>query len=166
LEAKKMKSKRLRDVFLFISSIAVCQLAGFIGSVFTAPNINTWYAGLRKPFFTPPDWVFAPVWTALYTMMGVSLFLIWRKGLRDNNIREAFIMFMVQLILNTGWSIVFFGTHSILGGFLVIAVMCMAILFTTVLFYAISPAASILLLPYLLWVSFASVLNLAFLLKN
>jgi len=161
-----MKSKKLKEVFLFILSLAVCQLAGFIGSVFTAPNIKTWYAGLNKPFFTPPNWVFAPVWTTLYILMGISLFLIWRKGLREKNIREAFIMFMVQLILNAGWSIVFFGTHSILGGFLVIAVMCMAILLTMVLFYGISSLASILLLPYLMWVSFASVLNFALLLKN
>ena len=161
-----MKSKKPKEVFLFILSLAVCQLAGFIGSVFTAPNIKTWYAGLNKPFFTPPNWVFAPVWTTLYILMGISLFLIWRKGLREKNIREAFIMFMVQLILNAGWSIVFFGTHSILGGFLVIAVMFMAILLTMVLFYSISPLASILLLPYLMWVSFASVLNFVLLLKN
>jgi translocator protein len=161
-----MKNKKLIDVFLFIVSIAVCQLAGLIGSVFTAPNIKTWYAGLNKPFFTPPNWVFAPVWTTLFIMMGISLFLIWRKGLREKNIREAFIMFMVQLILNAGWSIVFFGTHSILGGFLVISALCIAILFTAALFYAVSRAASILLLPYLLWVSFASVLNFALLIKN
>ena len=161
-----MKSKKLREVFLFILSLVVCQLAGFVGSVFTAPNIKTWYSGLNKPFFTPPNWVFAPVWTTLYILMGISLFLIWRKGLREKNIREAFIMFMVQLILNAGWSIVFFGTHSILGGFLVIAVMFMAILLTMVLFYSISPLASILLLPYLMWVSFASVLNFVLLLKN
>jgi len=161
-----MKSKKLREVFLFILSLVVCQLAGFVGSVFTAPNIKTWYSGLNKPFFTPPNWVFAPVWTTLYILMGISLFLIWRKGLREKNTREAFIMFMVQLILNAGWSIVFFGTHSILGGFLVIAVMFMAILLTMVLFYSISPLASILLLPYLMWVSFASVLNFVLLLKN
>jgi tryptophan-rich sensory protein len=161
-----MKSEKIRGAFLFILSLALCQLAGLIGSIFTVPNIKTWYSGLNKPSFTPPNWIFAPVWTALYILMGISLFLILRKGLREKNIREAFMMFMVQLILNAGWSIVFFGTHSILGGFLVISVLWASILVTIILFYGISHLASIMLLPYLLWVSFASVLNFSLFLRN
>ena len=161
-----MKNKTLIDIFKLLASIIVCQLAGLIGSIFTVTAIPTWYAALQKPAFNPPNWIFAPVWTSLYLLMGISAFIIWRKGLSSSGVKEALIVFVVQLILNASWSIVFFGLKSPLSGAVVIIILWIAILFTVVRFFKISMTASLLLLPYLLWVSFAAVLNISIWLLN
>jgi tryptophan-rich sensory protein len=141
-----------------VTSIVICQAFGLLGAVFTSPAIATWYAGLNKPFFNPPNWLFAPVWTLLYLAMGVSLYLVWeRKGEAD--IKPALVIFAVQLVLNLTWSILFFGLKLpgiALGEILVLWVV---ILLTIVKFWPLSKTASYLLVPYLLWVSFASLLN-------
>jgi len=142
-----------------IVSVIACLAAGAIGSIFTRSAIPTWYATLAKPSFSPPDWLFAPVWTSLYILMGVAAFLVWRKGLENKQVRIALIVFLVQLILNALWSIAFFGLQCPLCGLTIISVLWLAILATTILFYRVSRVASVLLWPYLLWVSFASVLN-------
>ena len=142
-----------------IVAIVVCELAGIIGSLFTTPSIPGWYAGLVKPSFNPPAWVFAPVWTTLYAMMGLAAWLIYEKGLKRPEVKKALTVFAVQLVLNTLWSIVFFGAHQLLGAVIVIVLLWAMILWTILLFRKISKAAAWLLVPYILWVSFASVLN-------
>jgi len=142
-----------------IVSIAVCQSAGLIGSLFTTPAIPTWYAELRKPDFSPPNWVFAPVWTALYTLMGVAAWLIWRKGWSAPGARTALTVFVVQLVLNSLWSVLFFGLRSPSLAFVEILALWCAILLTMILFFRMCRASGWLLLPYFAWVSFAAVLN-------
>jgi tryptophan-rich sensory protein len=142
-----------------IGSIIVCQVAGIIGALFTSPAIKGWYSNLNKPSFNPPNWIFGPVWTALYLLMGISLFLVWKKYNGDSNIKIALTIFFFQLVLNTLWSIMFFGLRNPVAGFIVIVVLWIAILLTIISFYKYSITASMLLIPYILWVSFATVLN-------
>jgi benzodiazapine receptor len=150
-----------RDIIKLVVSIVACQGAGAIGSIFTTPAIPTWYATLKKPFFTPPSWLFAPAWITLYLLMGIAAFLIWRKGLGQKGVRAALVVFLVQLVLNALWSVVFFGLQSPLWGVVVILALWVAILLTIIRFFKLSTAAGALLVPYILWVSFASVLNVA-----
>lgn len=142
-------------------SVLICQMAGVIGSSFTRPSIPTWYAALAKPSFTPPNEVFAPVWITLFLLMGISLFLVWRRGGSDQKVRKALAFFLGQLVLNVSWSVAFFGLHSVPAGLGVIIALWVMIGLTMVSFARISRAAGILLAPYLLWVSFAAVLNAA-----
>jgi tryptophan-rich sensory protein len=141
--------------------LGVCQLAGFIGSIFTRPAISTWYAELIKPRFTPPDWVFGPTWISLYILMGIAAFLVWRKGLHHQVVRRALAIFGVQLVLNALWSFLFFGLRSPLAGVIGIFILGIAIILTIRSFLKVSRTAGLLLIPYFLWVSFASGLNLS-----
>lgn len=154
-----MGNVSVKNIIKLVVSVVVCLAAGAIGSVFTRSAIPTWYATLVKPPFNPPNWLFAPVWTLLYILMGVSAFLVWRKGLENRQVRAALIIFLVQLILNALWSVVFFGLESPLYGLIVIVILWAAILITVIMFFRISRLASILLWPYLAWVSFAAILN-------
>lgn len=149
----------MKNIIKLLISIIICQAAGLIGSFFTRPNIPTWYAALKKPSIASPNWVFAPVWTILFLLMGIALYLIWRQGLNNPSVRSAFIIFILQLIINILWSVIFFYFMFPLGGFVIIIALWLLILLTIIHFYSISRAAGILLMPYLLWVSFASVLN-------
>ena len=142
-----------------IFSIFICLFAGFIGSYFTTPAIPTWFATLQKPSFAPPNWVFAPVWTSLYILMGISLFLVWQKGREDKTVKAAIYLFAGQLVLNALWSFVFFGLRSPLLGLIEIIILWIAILATILSFMKISRTAAYLLIPYILWVSFASIVN-------
>jgi translocator protein len=157
---------KITDVPKLLTSLLLCQAAGVIGSFFTIRSVDTWYVGIRKPFFNPPDSVFAPVWIVLYALMGISLFLIWRKGSDGGFPARAFSVFILQLILNSFWSFAFFGCRSSLAGFIVIVLLWVAIIWTIVLFLRISRMAAIFLFPYILWVSFALVLNGAIVLMN
>ena len=154
-----MERHRTTDILKLVASIIICQLAGFIGSIFTRPSIPTWYASLEKPSFTPPNWLFAPVWTALFLLMGVSVFLVWRDRSGSQRGRIALTIFAIQLVLNMVWSIAFFGFRSPLAGLIVILVLWVAILSTILNFLKVSEIAGILLFPYILWVTFAAVLN-------
>ncbi|MEN9390449.1 MAG: hypothetical protein RLZZ283_549 [Candidatus Parcubacteria bacterium] len=148
----------LREWGVLVACIAVCQLAGLIGTIFTLDAIPTWYAFLDKPSFSPPNWLFGPVWTALYTLMGVSLYLVWRtptSGVRSLGLR----WFGVQLVLNALWSILFFGLQNPLYGLVCIILMLASIVVTTRYFNRVSSLAAWLLAPYILWVSFATLLN-------
>ncbi|RJP74064.1 MAG: tryptophan-rich sensory protein [Candidatus Zixiibacteriota bacterium] len=140
-------------------AVVVCQLAGAVGSLFTRPAIPTWYAGLEKPFFTPPSWVFGPVWITLYLLMGIAAFLVWNKGWDRADVRAALAVFGLQLLLNVAWSALFFGLRSPLLGLVDIVLLWLAILLTAYLFFQISRPAGYLLLPYLLWVTYAAALN-------
>jgi len=149
----------LSDLLRLALSIAVCQLAGFVGSIFTRTSVGTWYANLEKPSFTPPNWVFSPVWITLFVLMGIAAFLVWNKGLSDQRVKIALSIFAVQLILNVLWSVMFFGLRSPLAGLIEIAILWIAILLSIFYFLKVSNIAGILLMPYILWVSFAAVLN-------
>jgi translocator protein len=162
----KPKAILMKDIFKLCSSVLACLAVGFAGSFFTNSSIGSWYAGLKKPFFNPPSWIFAPAWTILYVLMGVSAFLIWRQGLDKERIRTALFAFIIQLALNALWSPAFFGMKSELAGLGVITFLWAAITITIFLFYHISKLASFLLLPYILWVSFALVLNAAIFVLN
>ena len=156
----------VKDVLKVIASIFVCQLAGVIGAVATSASVQTWYVTLNKPFFTPPNWLFAPVWLTLYTLMGISLFLVWRLGVHDRPVQIALVIFGVQLLLNAFWSIAFFGLRSPLAGLIVILMLWIAIAATISKFLPLSKPAGLLLIPYILWVTIAAALNLAIVLLN
>ena len=157
---------RLSEILKLTVSIVACQAAGLIGSIFTSKSVGTWYVTLAKPAFTPPSWVFAPVWITLYVMMGISAFLIWRRGLDSDLAKLGLAMFGVQLFLNALWSIAFFGLRSPLAGLIVILALSVAILLTMIIFLRISSAAGLLLLPYMGWVGFAAALNLGIFVLN
>lgn len=150
---------RPSTVIAAIGFVLVSELAGVIGAIFTTDAVATWYPTLTKPSFNPPNWLFGPVWTTLYALMGVAAFLIWRQGWSQPAVKVALAIFAAQLVLNSLWSIVFFGMHALLPAFIEIVVLWVAILATIVAFWRISPAAGALLVPYILWVSFASLLN-------
>lgn len=149
----------IRSIIKLVAALILCQLAGFMGSLATTPSIPTWYQSIVKPSFTPPNWIFAPVWTMLYVLMGISLFLVWNKGLEKPGVKLALLFFFLQLALNILWSFLFFGLHSPLFAFIEIVFLWPAILVTILIFLPISKGAGYLLIPYLLWVSFAAVLN-------
>jgi len=149
-----------------ICSVSVCILTGFLGSFATRNSITTWYAQLSRPSFTPPDWTFGVVWPVLYVMMGISAFLIWNVGIDRRQVRVALGVFVLQLILNGLWTPIFFGLHLIGLALVEIIMIWAAILLTILVFWRVSKPAALLLLPYILWVSFAVVLNAGLFLLN
>jgi len=157
----------MKKFIKLLVSVIVCQLAGVIGSIFTASSVKTWYAAINRPSFTPPNWLFGPVWLFLFLLMGISLFLAWsHPSAAPKDRKRALIIFGAQLALNTFWSYAFFGLESPLFGFIVIVILWITILMTIIRFLKISELAGWLLIPYILWVSFASVLNFVILLLN
>lgn len=156
----------MKDLQKLIASVVGCELVGFIGTPFTITAIPTWYATLTKPFFAPPNWIFGPVWTLLYLLMGISFYLIWKQGLKKKKIRTASIFFLAQLVLNFLWSLLFFGLRSPILGLIDIVTMWILIFITMRKFHPLSKLAFYLLVPYLLWVSFATILNTAIVLLN
>jgi translocator protein len=148
------------DIIKLIVAIVICEGSGGIGAIFTTPAIPTWYKGLKKPGFTPPNSVFGPIWITLYLLMAVAVFLVWREGFSHAGVTVAFVVFWIQLILNVLWSVVFFGFKSLLGGLILIVILWITILVTIILFFGISAAAGILMIPYIIWVTIASNLNL------
>lgn len=154
-----MFTKTLRDGAELVIWVVVCEAVGFVGSWFTTAAIPVWYVGLAKPFFAPPNWVFAPVWTTLYLLMGVAAWLVWRQRHNKTARRAAMLWFGAQLVLNAVWSPVFFGQQNIFGGLVVIGLLWLAIMGTIIVFARRSLASAWLLVPYLAWVSLASLLN-------
>ncbi len=150
---------RINNFFKLVIAIVVSELAGVIGSFFTISAIPTWYAGLVKPVLNPPSWVFGPAWTTLYALMGVAAFLVWKAGWERKEVRTALKVFGLQLFLNAIWSIIFFGLHSPGWALVDIVALWLAIVWAIAIFYKISKPAAYLLLPYILWVSFAFYLN-------
>lgn len=150
---------------LLISLVAP-QLAGLIGSLFTRDAISEWYVELVRPTIAPPSWIFAPVWTTLYLLMGIACYLVWRKGIKECGVMLALGLFAGQLVLNTLWSIIFFGARNPGLAFAEIIVLWCAIVATMVAFYRVSRPAMWLLVPYLAWVSFAGYLNYSFWMLN
>ena len=156
----------IKSLGKLLTSIIFVQVAGLLGSVATFTSINGWYKTLVKPSFNPPNWIFGPVWTVIYVLIGAALFLIWDKGLQKKKVRVAIWLFIVHLFVNVGWSVVFFGMHSIFGGFVGALVLWTFIVALIWKFYEINKWAAFLLVPYILWTSFAVVLNTAFWLLN
>lgn len=147
-----------RIVYITISVLG-CLLIGFLASIATQSSVNDWYTTLSKPVFTPPNEVFAPVWTVLYILMGVSAGIVWSKGYHHIWVKTALYHFVFQLLLNGLWSIVFFGLKNPLWGLVVILALLTMIMLTIKWFRVISRPAALMLIPYLLWVAFASALN-------
>lgn len=153
-------STRARDTAGFIAFLAPCLAVSAVGAAATAISVGTWYPTLAKPAFNPPNWIFAPVWTALFFMMAIAAWRVWRRdGLR--NARWALTLFALQLALNLSWSIVFFGLRSIGWALVEIVALLLAILATTLVFWQRDRVAGILFVPYAAWVAFATVLNAA-----
>jgi len=155
-----------KNILKLVFSIAICQSAGLIGALFTASSIKNWYNLLNQPSFRPPNSLFAPVWTTLYTLMGISLYWIWTFGMRKKEVKDALKLFVVHLTLNASWSIVFFGAHNIPLSLVNIVVLWVLIVAVMIKFYKIDKKASLILLPYLAWVSFAAILNYNIFLLN
>jgi translocator protein len=150
---------RLNKVSKLFIAVSVSELAGIVGSIFTVSSTSIWFDGIVKPALNPPSWVFGPVWTVLYALMGISAFLVWNKGWERKEVRVALGVFGIQLFLNVIWSIIFFGLQSPGWAFIDIVLLWLAIVWTMFVFYEISRLATYLLIPYLLWVSFATYLN-------
>jgi tryptophan-rich sensory protein len=144
-------------LLLVIAAAAPVAAAAIASSLATVPNIPTWYVHLAKPSFNPPNWVFAPVWTTLYLMMAYAFFRVLSSS--SDWMSFAVAIFLVQIALNAVWSWVFFSFHSPRDGLVIIAALWLAIILTIVAFWHIDRTASVLLAPYLVWVSFAAALN-------
>lgn len=142
-----------------VIAVTVCLVIGFLSSFATQSSVNDWYVGLNKPGFNPPNWIFAPVWTLLYIMMGVAAGIVWAKGFYHIWVKTALYHFGFQLLLNAAWSIVFFGFRQPFWALIVILTLLILLLLTIKWFRVVSSLAALLLVPYLLWVCFATVLN-------
>jgi translocator protein len=161
-----LNNKKVGKVGKLLIAVVVCLLVGFIGSVVTTPAIPEWYQTINKPSFNPPNWIFAPVWTTLYILMGIAFSLVWGKGFKSKKNKSALYFFLAQLVLNFIWSFLFFGLHNPLLAFIEIILLWISILYTIIRFWKISKPAGYLLIPYILWVSFASFLNLFIVILN
>ncbi|KKS02710.1 MAG: hypothetical protein UU64_C0011G0033 [candidate division WWE3 bacterium GW2011_GWF2_41_45] len=149
-----------------IISFIVTFAAAALGSYFTTPNINTWYASLNKPFFNPPNWIFGPMWSILYILMAVALYLVWKKEYAQQEKSKALILYAIQLTLNTLWSVIFFGMKEPAIALADIAILELVIILTAKSFKKFSPMAGKLLIPYIMWVGFAAILNLSIVVLN
>lgn len=149
-----------------ITSIILCLVVGAAGSFFTISSIPTWYSHLNKPFFSPPNYLFGPVWTILYILMGISLYLIWEKGFKKQKSKDALMNFSFQLFFNAIWTPIFFGAKSLGWSLAIIILMLYFIIQTIRSFEKVDKTAAYLLFPYFFWVSFATVLNFSVWLLN
>tara|TARA_B100001059_G_scaffold203492_1_gene212201 strand:- start:38150 stop:38683 length:534 start_codon:yes stop_codon:yes gene_type:complete len=150
-------SKKL--VFSIVVGVMVCLSVGFLAGQATQTSVNTWYASLEKSFFNPPNWIFAPVWTLLYLMMGIAVGRVWNYGIQHRCVKRLVYLFGFQLLLNGLWSIVFFGLRNPIGSLVVVVVLLFLIFRTIQQFRTVDLLAARLLYPYLIWVSFATFLN-------
>lgn len=148
----------LLEPFVFFASVVLCFIAAAVGSHYTEKSVDTWYPSLNKPVYTPPDWVFPVVWSILYFLMGISLATVLTQGSREQ-IGIPVSLFALQLLLNMAWSFIFFGQKNPLGGFVTVILLWFTVAFTTLTFASIAFEAGLMLIPYLIWVSFALVLN-------
>lgn len=152
------------DYKKLLASFLIAFLPGIVGSVFTFSKITTWYATINKPFFIPPNFIFGPVWTILYITLGISLYLAWSK---IGNLKNKFIiLFFVQLVLNALWTILFFGLNYLLLSYVEILLLIVFVVINMITFYKYSKLSSLIMIPYLLWISFASVLTLSVFILN
>jgi tryptophan-rich sensory protein len=155
----------MNKIIKLLAIILVCEGVGLLGTIFTLPSITTWYTTLNKAPFNPPPWLFGPVWTTLYLLMGVALFLVLQKKLKKQR-NFLLALFVVQLFLNFLWSVIFFGMHLPVAALLEIGLLWISIALLIIDFWKFSKPAALLLVPYIAWVSIASVLNLFVVLLN
>ncbi|MFH1394441.1 MAG: TspO/MBR family protein [Candidatus Micrarchaeota archaeon] len=157
---------KVRSIAYLLFFILLSQMAGIIGSFFTFDSIGSWYAYLERPSFAPPNWIFGPVWITLYALMGIAAYIVWEKGWKTQEVKFALGWFGAQLVLNALWSIIFFGLQSPGPAFIEILILWAAIAMTIMSFGRLSRNAAWLLVPYILWVSFAAILNFSIWLLN
>jgi tryptophan-rich sensory protein len=150
------------DLLHLIAAILLCQAAGGLGMIFTVKAIPSWYSTLKRPWFNPPNWLFGPVWTLLYTLMGIALYRIWQLAPIPSGWVLGLTFFFIQLVLNALWSPLFFGLHDLWLAFAELLLMWAAIVLTIFLFYPMDAVSAWLLAPYLVWVSFAGLLNYSY----
>lgn len=155
-----MRVKKPPQILALIFFIAICLSAGGIGAIATTPEIDQWYVTIEKPKWNPPAYVFGPVWTTLFVMMAIAAWLVWKPD-GFKSVKTPLTLFAVQLALNVAWSWVFFHFHQLGWAFAEIVILWLAILATTISFFKCQAIAGWLMVPYLAWVSFASVLNYA-----
>lgn len=167
-----MNSSKLSSIFSNIDweklviSLLICNATGLISLYFTMPAIFSWYGSLIKPWFTPPNGVFATSWSIIYILMGISLYLVWEKGWGRRDVKISMAFFGVQLVLNFLWVFFFFGMQSLFLGLIDAILLWLAILVTMWYFYGISKISGLLLIPYFLWVAYAVLLSYYFLVLN
>lgn len=154
------------NYWILLVFIFGCEILGTVGSLATIPNIPTWYEGLMKPPFTPPNWIFGPVWTTLFALMGIAAYLIWQSGWSKKQVKKAIKVFGVQFAFNILWSFLFFGIRSPIAGLICIGILWISIAWTIQSFMKVSKLAGYLLVPYLLWVTLATYLNAGILILN
>jgi tryptophan-rich sensory protein len=154
------------QLFPFLTSLVITLAIGFVASLFTRPQIAGWYSTLNKPTFNPPPWLFAPVWTALYIMIAIAAYLVWQRRDSSKTYKITASIYVAQLAFNFLWSMVFFGLHGVLPALFIILLLWVSIILNIRWFKKYSKTAAWLLVPYLLWVSFASILNLSIYLLN
>jgi len=160
LVSMKKREKNI-NIPALLFFIAVSQASGLFGAIATTPAIDSWYVYLNKPFFTPPGWLFGPVWTLLYLLMGVAAYRVYQKGFEKKQVKNALYLFATQLGLNTLWSYLFFGYKLLYIAYIEIIILWIFIFLTIKAFNKVDRLAGKLMIPYLLWVTFASFLNLA-----
>lgn len=149
---------KIKSFWRLLLSLAIPLSAGVLGSLFTTPAVQSWYLTINRPVWIPPSWLFGPVWTSLFIMMGVALYLVWSTKM-NNKARMSLKLFAAQLVLNVLWSVIFFGMGNFWLAFGEILVLWIFILITIVSFGKVNRVASWLMVPYILWVTFASYLN-------
>lgn len=159
-----------KNIFKFVISIFICESAGIIGSFFTFSSVSKWFPTLVKPWFSPPSWLFGPVWIILYFLMGLSLYIVWNYKTeqlsKQKYKKQFFILFGIQLILNAFWSFLFFGLKSPLYGLIDILFLDITVAMTIIYAYRVSKYAAIILAPYLAWIIFATILNFEIVILN
>lgn len=156
----------MNKIFKFFISIIIPILVGFLGSLVTKSSVNNWYLTLNKPSFNPPNWLFAPVWTGLFLLMGISFYIVWNNKVNFNFKDEIYLVYFAQLILNLLWSVLFFGLKSPVFAFVDILLLWIFVFVNIKMFYKVSFLAGLMLVPYILWLSFAVLLNFAIMLLN
>jgi benzodiazapine receptor len=157
---------KLKAAARLIVCLGVTFIVAAVGSIFTREAVSGWYANLNKPIFNPPSWLFGPVWTVLYLLMGVAVFLVWQKGYGNRQVRIAIWLYALQLVLNGLWSPIFFGLKMPFLAFCEILLLWVAIVLTIRAFARVSLASALLLAGYIAWVSFAAVLNFSIWMLN
>ena len=158
-----------KNIFKFVISIIICESVGIIGSFFTFSSVSNWFPTLVKPWFSPPSWLFGPVWTILYFLMGLSLYIVWNKTetiSKQKYKKQFFILFGIQLILNALWSFLFFGLKSPISGLIDILFLDITVITTIIYANRVSKYAAVLLAPYMAWIIFATLLNFEIALLN
>ena len=143
----------------FIINIAITLSVGALGSLATAESVKTWYPTINKPSFNPPDWLFGPVWTSLFILIGIAAYLVWIKRDRIVHFPRTFAIYFIQLILNLGWSFIFFYLHEIGFALAEILILLIVIIINAIAFYKVDKWAGLIFIPYILWVGFATILN-------